>query len=251
MKFKALAGLAAGSIMMSSAAMAADLPAREPAPAPVPVAAPIFTWTGFYVGVNGGYAFDYDHRHRFTVSPPATAFNFGRRSDESFFIGAQAGYNYQFGSVVVGLEGDIQYTDLNNNRFRTVAGVTARSRKNTNWFGTIRPRVGFAFNRALIYVTGGLAFGEASYRLTAVDGAGNNFRMRSNDTRVGYVLGGGVEYAFTNNLTAKLEYQYIDLGNKSHRATVFNAGGAPNGQVARARTKWDFHTIRVGLNYKF
>ncbi|HEY8578396.1 MAG TPA: hypothetical protein VIL72_00820, partial [Beijerinckiaceae bacterium] len=175
---------------MSVAAFGADLPPRAAAPAPAPVyAAPIFTWTGFYVGLNAGAGFRGDNRRAdYVFDDPAgsvdpaliadinadLALAGGRRGDRSGFTGgAQVGYNWQFGALVVGIEADINaisrggrndsYTILNiagSGDDLTVYG----GRRGSNWFGTIRPRVGFAMDRTLLYVTGGLAYSGGGNR---------------------------------------------------------------------------------------
>jgi len=188
----ALLGLTAG-------AMAADLPSRY-APAPIVAAAPIFTWTGFYVGVNAGFGWSTDDE----VTIGGTTFVV---DDEIGFVGgAQAGYNYQIGSFVVGLEGDIQYADF--------GGEVDGAFDNGDWFGTIRARAGVAFDRALVYATGGFAFA---------------------DDANGWTLGGGIEYAFTNNLSAKVEGLYVNLDTDTPFGSYDN----------------EFGVVRAGLNYKF
>jgi outer membrane immunogenic protein len=199
----ALLGLATG-------ALAADLPSRR-APAPIVAAVPVFTWTGFYVGVNAGYAWsdnDFD-----TV-------DLADDDDDGGFVGgAQVGYNYQIGSFVVGLEGDIQYADFGG-ELRFADGDDADLDDDIfdrgDWFGTVRARAGVAFDRALIYATGGFAFA---------------------DDATGWTVGGGVEYAFTNNLSAKVEGLYVNLDHDDNFAGF-------DGET-------DFGVIRAGLNFRF
>ncbi|MDJ1160011.1 porin family protein [Chelatococcus sp. SYSU_G07232] len=208
-------GFAAG------AASAADLPSRRVAPAPV---VPVFTWTGFYVGVNAGYGFG--------------EFSKGAGFDDpdGFIGGGQIGYNYQFGQFVAGLEADIQYADLkgSTSALRFANGNVGRGRGEVEYFGTVRGRVGVAFDRALVYVTGGLAYGETKF--SGVDTTAG-IAFSKSDTRTGWTLGGGIEYAFTNNLTARAEYLYVDLGDNRYYG------------VNKAGT--EFSVVRAGLNYKF
>ncbi|WP_372441224.1 outer membrane protein [Microvirga arvi] len=136
------------------------------------------------------------------------------------------GYNYQIGSFVLGLETDIQYADIGGDT--SIPGLDSDD-NDDNWFGTVRARVGYAFDRALVYATGGLAYGKIS----------NGF-SNSDDTSVGWTLGAGVEYAFTDNLTAKVEGLYVNLEQDDDDLSV-TAGS----------DETEFSVIRAGLNYKF
>jgi len=210
-----LTGLAVATAV-GTAAHAADLPVRSAPPAPV------FTWTGFYVGVNAGYGWNTNDDD--VVIPGVGRFE---ADDEGGFVGGgQIGYNYQIGSFVLGLETDIQYADIGgDNDF----GGILDDDDSDNWFGTVRARAGYAFDRALIYVTGGLAYGEVS----------NGF-YTSDDVSVGWTLGGGLEYAFTDNLTAKVEGLYVNLEQDDDDLPVI-AG----------RDETEFGVVRAGQNYKF
>ncbi len=217
MKKTLFAGAAALALLAAGSAVAADLPNRRAAPAPAVAYAPAFTWTGFYLGVNAGYGFG-----EFTRD--------GRNFDDpsGFVGGGQVGYNYQIGQFVAGIEGDLQYSDLKGDG----VGVFAGSEAEVEYYGTIRGRLGFAFDRALVYATGGYAFGQAN---VSIPGLGSD-----DNTHNGWALGAGIEYAFTNNITAKAEYMYVDLENKN-----FTLGGAT------AKAGAEFSTVRAGLNYKF
>ncbi|MBM1171575.1 outer membrane protein [Microvirga arabica] len=215
-----LTGLAVATAL-GTAAHAADLPMRSAPPAPIVAAAPVFTWTGFYVGVNAGYGWNTNDDD--VVIPGVGTFE---ADDEGGFVGGgQVGYNYQIGSFVLGLETDIQYADIGgDNDF----GGILDDGDSDSWFGTVRARAGVALDRALIYVTGGLAYGEV-----------NNGFYTSDDVSVGWTLGGGVEYAFTNNLTAKVEGLYVNLEQDDDLPVI--AG----------RDETEFGVVRAGLNYKF
>jgi outer membrane immunogenic protein len=192
----------------AGAASAADLPMRAAPPAPIIAAAPIFTWTGFYVGVNAGYGWSNDDFDSVDLAD--------EDDDGGFVGGAQVGYNYQIGSFVVGLEGDIQYADFGSEgAFIGTDGATYDIDR-SDWFGTVRARAGVAFDRALIYATGGFAFA---------------------DDANGWTVGGGVEYAFTNNLSAKIEGLYVNLDNDDDFPGF-------DGET-------DFGVVRAGLNFRF
>ena len=253
MKKLLLAGVAvAGLVAGASAASAADLPARTVpmAPAPMIAAIPVFTWTGFYVGAQLGYAWGSSDNFA-----PAGAYyvnsagflapfdqGFGGNND-SFMAGVHAGYNYQMGSFVVGLEGDVEgLFDNSNDRFNGIlynaAGTPVAfsvSANNIDWQGSIRARAGFAFDRAMIYATGGFAFAGVS------GGVSNLIANNGDDTLTGWTLGAGLEYAFTNNLTTRVEYRYTSYDRDDN---IFN-------NVAYSGGSFDFHTVRVGLSYKF
>jgi len=201
----ALLGLATG-------ALAADLPSRR-APAPIIAAVPVFTWTGFYVGVNAGYGWNAND----SITVGGLTFDL---DDEGGFVGgAQAGYNYQIGSFVVGLEGDIQYADFGgDDRFDFDGdGILDDDFNTSDWFGTVRARAGVAFDRALIYATGGFAFA---------------------DNATGWTVGGGLEYAFTNNLSAKIEGLYVNLDQDDNNFFAIDNDA-------------EFGVVRAGLNFRF
>jgi outer membrane immunogenic protein len=220
-------------IAMTAMAAAADLPARTVAPAPV-YAPPVFTWTGFYAGINGGYVWsENDIRLRGTtgLTPAQIALVPDRFDvdDDGFTIGGHVGYNWQFGTFVAGLEADIAYTDLGRTATIAVpAGVlapvavgpgTLTGSGGLDFLGTVRGRVGLAFDRFMVYGTGGFAYGGVSGRLST-DFAGTAFDFISNeddDMRFGWAAGVGAEYAFTNNLVLGVEYLHYELGRDTIR----------------------------------
>ncbi|MGU3659996.1 outer membrane protein, partial [Methylobacterium fujisawaense] len=173
---KLLASLAAFTAL-TAAASAADLP-RRAAPPPVFTPVPVFTWTGAYFGINAGYAFDASDRNTgntfavpFPYAAPGTVASFRNRSQDGFSGGGQIGYNWQLtpgSGVVFGIEADAQYLDFGRNRNNAfVAGALApgyyvtdpRGLSSLDFFGTVRGRLGYAFDRTLVYGTGGFAYG--------------------------------------------------------------------------------------------
>jgi outer membrane immunogenic protein len=216
-----LAGASALAVLTAGAAIAADIPSRRAAPLAPIYKAPAFTWTGLYVGANAGYSFG-----RFTRDGR----NF--KDPDGFTGGGQIGYNYQIGQFVVGLETDLQASTLKANGG---AFVPVGSEAKGEWFGTVRGRFGItAFERALIYVTGGYAYGQGKISIP----------LRGSDDNIhsGYALGAGVEYALTNNWSVRGEYMYVDLTEKTYTST--------NG-LFLARSGTEFSTVRAGVNYKF
>ena len=280
---------------MTAVASAADLP-RRAAPPPVFAPVPVFTWTGFYAGFNAGYAFDTgENRNGFLQTPgnpvtltgpggaavatsilPAGATLAYRSAERDGFTGGgQIGYNYQFtpgSGVVVGVEADAQYLDFGarrNNRFN-VGPAGAINFINPNFvpvngtlstidfFGTVRGRLGYAWDRTLIYGTGGFAYGSGSDERRFGGFRGND------DFRTGWTVGGGIEYALPTDsflnffrssaVTLKVEGLYVNLdrGNRTQGAFVIN--NATNTVVATnpiGRRNDEFAVVRAGLNYKF
>lgn len=209
MKKLLLAALLAG---VATSALAADLPTRKAPPAPTPVyAPPVFTWTGFYVGVNGGYGV-------------GTGSNSNFANPSGGLVGATAGYNYQIGQFVAGVEGDWDWADLTKSGVNTLGAYNTR----IDDIVTARARAGVALDHALLFVTGGYAGVDQNVNLPAT---GSQSAWRS-----GGVIGLGIEYAFTNNISAKAEYLYAPLEGKSYNGLQDNA---------------DLSLIRAGLNYKF
>ncbi|MDF2117802.1 porin family protein [Roseiarcaceae bacterium H3SJ34-1] len=216
-------------------AAAADLPSRGYAPAPV-YAAPIFTWTGFYIGVNAGYAGDkYEYPFAgFGIAGSA------KLNSSGFIGGGQIGYNYQFAgsAIVVGLEADLQYTNIEGKLSLAVPpflALTAGSQM--DYLGTVRARLGYAFmDRALLYVTGGYAYGKVKSSINI-----NGFGLGTSSTNGGWTAGVGLEYALTPNWSFKTEYLYADLGNKN----IITVPGFSLGVKSTA------HIVRAGLNYRF
>lgn len=213
MKRLVLAGAVLG-VMGVGPALAADLPrAQQPiVKAPAVVPAPVFSWTGFYIGGNVGYGWGSgnDAADLLGIKP------------QGWFGGGQVGYNYQFGNnIVAGLEADFQGGDISDG----VAGVDSK----LDWFGTVRGRLGYAFGRVLPYVTGGFAYGNNSI---------DNLGWSQSKTLTGWTAGAGIEYALTDHWTAKTEYLYTDLGS-----SFYDNLGASSGVTAQ--------TAKIGINYKF
>ena len=227
---------------------------------------PIFTWTGFYVGVNAGYGWQNNNDNSFFVpagtfpitAPAASGIvSFAEDDGDGFVGGGQIGYNYQMGTFVIGLEADLQWADLggsNGTAFIPASFpatfVPAGAAGGVDWFGTVRARLGFAVDRALIYATGGFAYG-------GTDSGNNGIFDNNDDTRTGWVLGGGVEYAFTQNLTAGLEGLWVNLDgdNKGTFVGTEVIGGTVTPVYAtgvdRGDDENDFFVARAKLNFKF
>lgn len=215
-------GIVLGCI--SGVASAADV-GVPPAPMQRFDPPPASSWTGFYIGVNGGYGFG-----------DASAATGGLTAKENLsgpLAGGQVGGNWQMGAFVVGFEADAQWSDINNkvNNFFGVPGLTATDR--VSWFGTYRARLGAAVGNFLFYGTAGGAYGE--FRETVALGA---LSSSASSTKGGWTVGAGVEAAF-GNWSAKGEYLYVR--SLDSNAVIF--GGAITTRVA-------VNVVRVGLNYR-
>ena len=244
---------------LAAPALAADLPARTPAPAPQTFTAPpVFTWTGFYAGVNVGWTqHEASVRNRgFTGTGGAGSYNPFSSKNSGFIGGFQVGYNQQFDMFVAGLEADLSY--LGNRRTtgsaavaglagNGITGVQGSSR--LDWLGTVRARAGVAVDQVFIYGTGGLAFGNPDNRLTVTGPGGAITHQGSkSDTRVGWTLGAGAEFAVMDNLTFRAEYLYYDLGRST---VVANPRPGFAGTANSARFENTGHIVRAGMNYRF
>jgi outer membrane immunogenic protein len=252
----------AATAALSTAAMAADIPIEVPAAIPV---ATFYNWTGFYVGVNLGYTWTrgdatYTGDAAFLGGPVATGFapsGFGLDAD-GVIGGGQIGYNIQFNQFVLGVEADFQFADAQQSAAFTGAvgatSLTSSASTRLNWLGTVRGRVGVAFDRFLVYGTGGFAyadidvngsiFGTGALGGLAWSGSGST-------TRTGWTLGAGVEWAFTQNITARLEYLYYDLGDVNLTLAPQSAATAATGVVPTQRHEIDGHVVRAGVNFRF
>jgi outer membrane immunogenic protein len=217
-----LAGLAA-----AAPALAADLPYRQgPPPVEAPIV-PLFTWTGIYLGGQIGYGWGTD---TLTVFPAGFGTNF---TPNGIVGGAHAGYNYQINQFVAGIEGDIEGTGIS--RTFSPGGVVYNTKIPVQ--GSIRGRLGVAFDRVLLYATGGAEFAgfDTSYSGIAT----------ASHSRVGWTIGGGIEYAVTSNWSVRAEYRYTDFGHFTDiTPIVFGIGSS----VTHHETE---NAVRAGFSYKF
>lgn len=264
MKRFLLGTAALAALCLSMPAFAADLPARvTKAPALV---SPAYNWSGFYLGVHAGYTFGEDEDITTTGQAAGNIANVagGARparvnlDREGFIGGGQMGYNWQVGpNWVLGLEADISYVDIR----RDVTVVTAPlagggSLNNTfrtrmEYFGTVRGRIGYAWDRTLLYVTGGLAYAEIENSVNFFGTAGQlQFTGNDRRTETGYTVGAGIEHAIAPNWTVKAEYLFYDLGNHTVNVAVIPGSGG-GGTGYNSRFENDGHIVRAGLNYKF
>jgi outer membrane immunogenic protein len=269
---KLLAALAAFTAL-TGAASAADLP-RRAAPPPVFTPVPVFTWTGAYFGINAGYITSTKDSVR---SAGVQAINSGVASgahpavlplpQSGFTGGGQIGYNYQFtpgSGIVVGVEADAAYTDMSRTRgvvATNSSGTDSRGtvyRQSMDYLGTVRGRVGYAFDRTLVYATGGFAYAGMNYTGLYTNRAGTpDFLGNRSRTDTGWTAGGGIEYALPTDsllnffrssaVTVKAEGLYYDLGQ--HTVPLVGVGRGVGAYVSRFQNEGVLG--RVGINYKF
>jgi outer membrane immunogenic protein len=214
----------------TGAAAAADLIVEQPMVAAAPVAAG--DWEGFYAGIVGGLGsgtVDYTDIGAMASADPSIS---------GGMIGGTIGYNAQFDSMILGIEGDLSWANLNGSRNTGAAGVIFQG--NVNWLGTLRGRVGIDLDPVLLYATAGLATGAVTTTLSGAQ-VGGPFTT----THVGYTVGGGAEFKVTEDVSVKAEYLYTDLGRRDIPAGAL--WGVSTANTAQA----SFHAIRVGANFHF
>ena len=220
-------------VALASGAQAADLGVPR-APVAAAVVAPVFSWNGVYIGVQAGYSWGHATATQYTAGTN-TIIDVSRYSPNGFVGGVHIGYNHQINNFVLGLEADLEGAGING-RFTYLNGDVWRSRISVQ--GSVRARLGVAVDRALLYVTGGVAL--SNLQDSAIDAAGVS---ASRSGRAGWTAGAGVEYAFTPNWTARVEYRYTDYG--SRRFNLAPAAGTD------ASFRNNNHTVRLGVSYLF
>jgi outer membrane immunogenic protein len=241
----ALAFVAAGQ------ALAADLPPPAPPPprapaAYVPTIVPVYNWTGFYVGGNAGYAFASNLSSTGCITGPTLdpalvstcPGTIGASSASGFAGGGQIGGNVQWNALVLGLEGDWQWSGQRS----TVTGPDLSGTVKLPWFATARARVGVAADRVLFYATGGAAWMDVN--TTVNETATATALGNTSNTQIGWTAGAGVEWAFAQNWTARVEYLFMDFTPSS--TVTFPSGGTLTQNI----TIKD-NLVRGGINFKF
>lgn len=232
---------------------------------------PSLNWSGFYAGLHGGWGNSYDDA---AISGTNTVAGFvvatgavpGSLKTEAngWLIGGHVGYNQQFGSFVLGLEGTLAWTDIEGSAGQTLTlaplgipvGITSNSSTGLDWLGTIEARAGLLLtDRFLVFAKGGFAFGKAhsetSATLVAPAPFGATAAGSVSDTRTGWTVGGGVEYAIAPNWTLRGDYSYVDLGSETYAfgAVVGGPGGIP--VTFQAHQDFTYHLVKVGTSLKF
>lgn len=218
----------AALVALSVPSLAADLPVKA---APAPVYAPIYSWSGFYLGAHIGYAF----------TGSDDVLGFANDDSSGFMIGGQLGYDWQLSpNWVIGLEGQLSWVNTDKNLVAPALGIAVTG--GNDWLASITGRIGYSWGPGLLYVKGGFAFADTNYDLVAA-GVPGTFTSSGNSSS-GWTLGAGLEYMFAPNWSAKLEYQYYDFGNDTLVANVapFITGVSVDNNI---------HSVKLGVNYRF
>ena len=270
---KLLLGAIAVGALSAGPALAADIaPAPPPAPTytKAPPPPPLFTWTGFYVGANVGGHWDNDDL-TFAADPigwgAAAAAELDSRAAVSLqpsgvIGGIQGGFNWQLSNIVLGIEADASWQSGSAARSLTFTGavnfnpadVMTNSTKAT-FLATVRPRLGIAFDRVLVYATGGVAFGTVETNDTMctfgcpAGVAGDFAAVSASTTQTGWVAGGGAQFAFSNYLSLRAEYLYVDLGTFSTTIPVC-ANCAPSSEIV-VNHHYTENIARIGFDWRF
>jgi outer membrane immunogenic protein len=272
----------AAGVLLAGAAAAADLP-RRVAPPPVFTAVPVFTWTGFYIGLHTDYVFTDRQRITTRGNDPFTAATVAagtraatvrNESDGFANVGGGFGYNYQFtpgSGFVVGAQADWAWTDLRKNTIYRSGDVPAFGSIYTQrleWLGTVVGRAGYAFDRFFVYGLGGFAYGDVQYDANFfTQGVQLAYTGRRQSFETGYTYGGGIEWAIpqdnflarfsvlsllgiqTSGVTLKAEYLHYDLGSRN--VTVGPTTPLLAGTSYNSRFHTEGNLVRAGFSYKF
>jgi outer membrane immunogenic protein len=212
------------SAFVVSSAMAADLPIRKGS-APPPEAA-FFDWSGLYIGGHIGYGYA-------EADIAGLGNQLLRLDSEGFLGGVQGGWNYQMGRFVLGAEVDFSFADLNGNATNNLGNVFLDRSSNTTWIATATTRLGYTWDRFLVYGKVGAAFAQFDYNID---------NRTASETRVGFTVGTGLEWAVAGNWSAKAEYNYMDFG----RSTVNFDGSSVSLDIDQR-----ISVIKAGVNYRF
>jgi outer membrane immunogenic protein len=239
--------LTASTTLLAGAAWAADLPVKTPVAPPTPR---VFSWTGCYIGANVGGASTSIRQSAVVpsvVGRPSSPYDFSGQGG-SFTGGGQLGCNWQLNpNWVIGFESDINSLKANRNVIfggeNTIRGSQMTS---LSWVGTFRGRFGYVWDRVFLYATGGLAFGKVDSSVSASDPPGF-YAGSYSAVRAGWAAGGGVEYAFTDRISGKVEYLHFDLGNANYTVSNVTAN-SPASWITTAGVYGDI--VRVGFNFK-
>ena len=227
---------------LSSSAFAADLPPGPPAKAPavyVPQVLPVYNWSGIYVGINGGWGFG-TSKWTIPVQPAFPTGSSGDFNDNGGVVGGTLGVNWQTGGFVFGAEGDWDYSAINTGTTATICNISGTCQTGNNWLATLRGRAGYAADRVLFYGTAGGAFANMQ---TVFNG------VTTTHEQAGWTAGAGIEWAFADNWTAKVEYLFVDLGSTNFNCSTLACvavGGPITGSISLTE-----NLVRAGVNFKF
>lgn len=254
------------AVLTAGAAQAADMPIKAVVKAPV--IAPAFSWTGFYIGAHGGYAWG---RNEFSNSDsidfpgsyePTYGDDDANYDVDGWLFGGQIGFNYQVDQFVFGVEADASWANIDgrgkyyiyNDQDERIGSCIRQDdacKTEIDALGTITARLGYAVDHTLFYFKGGAAWANVKVTSGFTDDVNNipnlSYHASDEDVRWGWTIGGGVEYAFAQNWSVKLEYNYIDLGEDRVNFDYSSEITGPH------RSDLDLHmsVVKAGINYRF
>jgi outer membrane immunogenic protein len=256
-RFGLLVGLAVAAGALATAASAADMPVpAAPAYTP-PVYRPvIYDWTGIYGGTHVGAGLLEDQVTTTTTTLLEPSGTQTKLSPFSVVGGAQVGFNYQIQQVVIGAEGTFTWSNISGTETMPalVAGVSEASTSTPRWYATATGKFGFAANDFLFYAKGGAAWMSANYTQAVAAGGGNVSSQTLSDTRSGFTVGGGMEFGMTENLSLRVEYDYLNFGTKNYNfnsLTVTPVGGVNTPLALPVSIRSSTSLITAGINYRF
>jgi outer membrane immunogenic protein len=249
-------GVALAFATISTSVLAADLGAIAPAAyTKAPAYELVRNWTGLYIGGNVGYGWQHGGTDLNELPRPGnlgiTVTNIDPKA-KGVIGGGQIGYNWQIGSIVTGLEADLQGSGIKGNAAIATtddigAPVALSTDHKLSWFGTVRGRLGFTVSPSvLLYGTGGLAYGDVEANSNAIFNGVDSFPANVSITKTGWAAGAGAEWMFTQNWSAKVEYLRVDLG-KASATSPLRVGGVGANYQSHAQ----YDTVRFGVNYHF
>ncbi len=228
-KFLVVATALSGLLAFVDSASAAD-----------PIAPSAYDWSGGYIGIVGGYGSG-EVDGSTAVPDTHNIDDFPGILDDAngYLIGGTLGYNYQMDSIVFGLEADISYSSLDD---EFVTG-DPEWEADLGWLATVRPRIGFAMDKFLPFITGGLAIGDMT--LSSFDNVSPGTpEGKDSNTMIGWTIGAGLEVAVTENISVKAEYNYVDFGKEDFDLTDNTFFGVENRDM-------DIHLVKFGVNWQF
>ncbi len=238
-----LLGALCALIGISGAALAADLPPSLPPRAPaayVPPVLPVYNWADVYVGINGGWGWGNAKFTANTMTPVGTIS--GTPHDNGGVVGGTLGANFQAGAFVFGVEGDWDWSGINTGTTTSICNFSGNCQTGNNWLATARGHVGYTADRVLFYATAGGAFANVQTNFNGVT---------TTHTQSGWTAGAGLEWAFADNWTAKVEYLYVNLGNGSVNCVNTTCTGFNGGNPLPVSVSLTENLVRAGVNFKF
>jgi outer membrane immunogenic protein len=243
MNTKMLFGAVALAVSTCTSAMAADMPVSYKAA----IAAPAFSWTGCYIGGNGGGGRGVNEQQ------PIAGLTFNADHNSGWLAGVQGGCDYQVGSLVVGVEGQFDWADMKDTTATLISGGALGFLLTTQLdrVATATGRIGYAFDRVLLYAKGGAAFAHFNHTFTQTDFAATTFDFKGSRDVAGFVVGGGIEFALLQNLSLKAEYNYFDFGTNGYTLNCSGNPGCAAVPVFPASVRQNMQTVMLGVNWRF